>query len=77
MNVCGDWFYVMLLHQGSLVKATKESNFKLSISVFFANNFGWPIGKSFLLGIYNFVEWSTRFGKPMFVSPKQKYLVSR
>ena len=70
MNIGCDWFNMMFLHQGSLMKSTKEPNFKLSVIIFFANNFGWPVWKSFLLGIDNFMEWSTWFGKPMLVTPK-------
>ena len=71
MNVGGDWFDVVFLHQSSLMEATKESDLKLSVSGFLSDHFSRPVGETFLLGVYNLVERTARLGKPIFVVPRK------
>ena len=72
MNVGGDWFDVMFLHQSSLMEATKESDLKLSVSCLLSNHFGRPVRETFLFGVHNLMEWSAGLGKPIFVVPERK-----
>ena len=69
MNVGGDWFDVMFLHQSSLMEATKESDLQLSVSRFLSDHFGRPVGETLLFGVDNLVERSAGLGKPIFVVP--------
>ena len=71
MNVGCYGFNVMLLHQGSLMKTSKESDLKLPISIFLANNLGGPVREPLLLGINNLVERSTWLSKPVFIAPEK------
>ena len=69
MNIGGDWFDVVFLHQSSLMEATKESDLKLCVSGFLSDHFSRPVGKTFLFGVHNLVERSAGLGKPIFVVP--------
>ena len=74
MNVGGDWFDVMFLHQSSLMEATKEPDFNLSVSRLLSDHFRRPVRETFLLGVHNLVEWSARLGKPIFVVPERNVI---
>lgn len=74
MNVGCYGFNVMFLHQGSLMKTSKESDLKLTISILFANNLGRPVRESLLLGIYNLMERSTWLSKPVFIAPGKQII---
>ena len=76
MNVGGDWFNVMFLHQSSLMEATKESDLQLSISRFLSDHFSRPVGETLLFGVDNLVERSAGLGKPIFVVPANNILHS-
>ena len=69
MNVGGDRFDVMFLHQSSLMEATKESDLQLSVSRFLPDHFSRPVGETLLFGVDNLVERSAGLGKPIFVVP--------
>ena len=71
MNVGCYGFNVMLLHQGSLMKTSKESDLKLPISILLAYNLGGPVREPLLLGINNLVERSTWLSKPVFIAPEK------
>ena len=69
MNIGGDWFNVVFLHQSSLMEATKESDLQLSIIRFLPDHFSRPVREALLFGVHNLVERSAGLGKPIFVVP--------
>lgn len=72
-----DWLDVVFLHQGPLVKPSKEPNLNLTITVLLGpNHLGRPVRETFLLGIHNVMERPAGLGEPVLVPPKvQKIFV--